>query len=1339
MSVVDEPVVVYRFRAGQVEDADGAFAASLPEGVSHALDAPLVLPGGPELDHAVVLADALHLPTRPALLDARCFAVDVMLHAAHASDALMQILTGHALPLSLALAAIPGIGWCLQGAVHVRHAGPRDAHWCHALAWEPVPGTSDTATAHDTFRASAPGWVCASLVFTGDELVLLQDGVVIGRRVFRAATLSVPGDAGGFTLGADPGDRHAFHGAIAGVRLWNGIPALYRAAMLHAERRGLGVLASKRADLDEIAPSVASALGDQRHAERGLRLAGVAGRICEHEHGALLWSRDTGAHVVHGVIHDVYQSPRQRNRLGWPLADERAPAEPGVPTGHSRIQRFQHGVIVWSADTGAHVVDGPIFLRYVALGAELGPLGLPIQRSLRAQPVTYQEFQHGRLVHTPATGTHALHGPTLERYLALPGRAALLGYPVSDTTPIHASGGALLGHVSHFERGAIYWSPRNGAWEVCGRVALHYQCCGGPAGALGFPLAAAHDLDIEPPPAAAEPTPAVTEPAPAAAGVSPAATEPTPAATEPAPEITELAPAATEPTLAATEPTSPATESTLAPAELTPPATESTPAPAATTLAPAELASAATKLTPPATELTPPATELTPPATEPPPPATELTPPATELTPPATALTPPATALTPPATALTAAALASGPAAHGDTAYARFEHGLIAHRRDRGTCALQAVRLRLERVRRLRDTSVAAFSIRVWLRVDEQWAHRDTRLPGQGYAVSSAGLALTHFFAVQPETEVWFRVELCDHGAGDRVLGAIEQRFGIRDLWGIWGGDNGSYEVPIAVAGEPEAFTLAFRASPVAESAPARLPADPAGMVGCGAFRRLGWWRFGNFRARALARELVAESFRPPLPAASACWPEPPASLPGLWEPSFQDTAYAGVASNGTCFGLVTTAMHALAGSTSLTQPVARYHLTPQVRAEIVHRHAQQLGAEVITWMASLLAAPASLSPRAVFDQLERALRLHTPVPLCIYDVPGDRGDCLLAYACTRADTGGDYGHIFVADPNAPRSLSRHEPVLIRILPDDTFQLAPQPERFRNQRAGDDLLPDILLLTVPFHVIAHPPGLPYAELGLALDARLGGLILLSGDAEMDQIASSHPEPQQELQRKVGGRRHLVARVLPGLVRVPRLQASPASQLYAQRGPLPGSLDLHIKGAKARGGRFEICVGTYHGELVVDAPIDRGAVDTVGLRAANVFVPELHMTTTMPAKLVRVAYRLHRDPRGRPPRGLAFDLPLAPDDLAIVRMDSGGGSVSIRPAGPVRPLDLLLEAQEGGQVQQVRLPGLVVGAPGETLRVWPRDWAALGSGIVVERLSSPDGAVLQRQLVFGQAP
>jgi hypothetical protein len=1174
MSVVDEPVVVYRFRTGMVETLDGGYQASLPGIAIHALDVPLTLPRGPALDHAAALVgqDRLLLPASPALVDADCFAVDMLIRVDRSSEAPMQLLASDAPCVALALEPTPapeahgerphhGNALCLHGAIHLRHAGATAAHWCGTRSAEPVPVSSDTPSQH-AFTAPNAGWVCVALVFTGDDLVLLQDGAVVARRVWGAAELAPsPAPRDVLAVGADLDGGHALHGAVAAVRLWNGVPAVYGAAVAAAARAGAGALASKRAELEEAGLH----LGRELRAERGLRLAGIPGRICEHEHGAVLWSRDTGAHAVHGPMHDAYGAPGWRNRLGWPIAGERASSRDGH--AGTRVQRFQRGAIVWSQATGAHPVHGAMFTRYLALGGEHGLLGLPVQMPQRAQHGALQDFQHGRLVQTAAAGAHALFGPTLTRYLALPRRTELLGHPIADVVHIHGHDGALLGHVSHFERGAIYWSPPNGAWEVCGRLAFHYQCCGGPLGGLGFPVAAAHDRR------------------------------------------------------------------------------------------------------------------------------------------------------------------------HGATTHARFERGFIAHRAAIGTWALHAVRLRLERVRRLRNTSVESFAVRVWLRANDHWLHHGTRLPAQGYATVAAVLALTHVVPVQPETELWLKVEICDHDHEDRVVGSVEQRFDTSDLWGAWSGNRGRHELPIEVARDAHAFALTFRVTAAAPVAPARLPADPPdlGAAGSVAFPQLGWWRFGNFRVRTLAGDLLAESFRPPLPADSACWPAPPApALAGLLAPSFRDV-HAGVAANGNCFGLVTTAIRALAGSSRVTQPVYRHHLSPDVRDEILRGQGQQLGAELLGWFASLLAAPGQLSPRAVFDRVERALRASMPVPLCIYDVPGDRGDCVLAYACARA--GEEHGRIYVADPNAPRSLGRDEAAFVRVLADDTFQLVHEPERFRSQRAGDGLLPEVLLLPVPFHILAHTPGLPAADPGLAHEDLLGGLVLLSGDAEIDQVASR----DQELHRKLGGRRHLAAHVLPGFIRVPRLQASPSSQVYAQRGPLPDELDLHVKGTKARGGRFTLCVSTQHGEARVEAALDRGALDTVALRAIRTSALHLHLSTTMPAKLASVACRIHRDPRGRPPRGLALALPLAPGEDAIVHADGPGGAVIVRPAGKPQPMDVILEAPAGDALRQVVLRGLMLASAGEALRIRPRDWAAPGGAIVVERLAGVDGAVLARHVTRGRPP
>lgn len=1208
MSDADEPVVVYRFHAGKVESVHGNDTAPFADVASRPLEVPVALPRGPAFEHAAVFSgqSGLRLPACRAFVDVVCFAVDMLISASHASQRHMQLIDSRFPCMALSLEPGDG-GLYLRGAVRLRHAGTNDMHWCGVRAARPIRGSSDMSSdaAQHAFSASNAGWACLTLVFTGDDLVLLQDGVVVARRVFHAAVLaSAPGDVhdlgaalgskaarllhepvhpdgvhvstvlprpvsveslhesvhpgGVHVVGADLDGGHALHGAVAAVRLWNGVPAPYRAALDAAERAGVGELASKRAELDEGA--LRGALGRELRAERGLRLAGVPGRICEHEHGALLWSRATGAHAVFGAIYRAYGVSGWRGRLGWPIADERTSRAAGGST--VRVQRFQRGAIVCSDATGAHPVHGAMFARWLALGAEHGVLGLPVQPPQRWQHGVSQSFQHGRLVHSDATGAHALHGPTLARYLVLPRRMELLGLPVSDTMPIHGDDGALLGHVSRFERGAIYWSPQNGAWEICGRLALHYQCCGGPLGGLGFPVATAHDRGR-------------------------------------------------------------------------------------------------------------------------------------------------------------------------GTTHARFEHGLIVHRADIGTHALHAVRLRFERVRRVRNASVPAFAVRLWLRVGSDWVHRGTRLPAQGYATAGVVISLSQTLPVQPDTVLWMKVEICDHEHRDRVVGAIEQRFDIAKLWGAWSGARGRHELPITVDRDPYAFLLAVRVTPVAAVAPARMPADPSQLqvVGSRAFARLGWWRFGNFRVRALEPGLLAASFREPLRADSACWPEPPGA-PGLLASSFDDVAGAGVAANGAGFGMVTAAVHALASHARPTQPVYRHHLAPEVRDVIVRCHAQQLGAEVIAWFVALLARPEQLSPRAVFDHVERELRAGTPVPLCIYDVPGDRGDCVLAYACTRV--GEEHGRIYVVDPNAPRVLDRSHARFIRVRADDTFELVHDPERFRSQRAGEGLLPDVLLLPVPYHVLASLPGMPAADPSMALEALLGGLVFLSGDAEMDQIASHG----QELLRKLGGRRHLVAHALPGLIRVPRLESSPSSQIFAQRGLLPEDFELVVKGTKARGGRFALCVGTDRAEVRIESSIVRAALDTFALRAVHASLPSLHLSTTMPDKLVSVAYRVQRDPRGRGPRGVALDLPLAPDAPACVRLDGPGGAVIVQPSGLPQPMDVTLEAPAGRSLQRLVLRGLMVTAPGEALCIRPRDWSALGGEIMVERLAGQGGPVLARDLARG---
>src|SRR5205823_908953 len=76
------------------------------------------------------------------------------------------------------------------------------------------------------------------------------------------------------------------------------------------------------------------------------------------------------------------------------------------------------------------------------------------------------------------------NGPTdkiTEHYNAMGGSSSYLGNPASGEYPISG------GWAQDYEHGTIYYSPATGAWALRGMVLGHYRALGGPGGVLGFP------------------------------------------------------------------------------------------------------------------------------------------------------------------------------------------------------------------------------------------------------------------------------------------------------------------------------------------------------------------------------------------------------------------------------------------------------------------------------------------------------------------------------------------------------------------------------------------------------------------------------------------------------------------------------------------------------------------------------------------------------------------------------------------------------------------------------------------------------------------------------------
>ena len=135
------------------------------------------------------------------------------------------------------------------------------------------------------------------------------------------------------------------------------------------------------------------------------------GRASRFQRGRISWHPALGAALLRQATAVRYeQLGAEGGVLGFPTADE-APA-PGGGT----LTPFQQGRISSSVATGAWEVRGALAAAFVALGAEGGPLGYPVEGQLDVAGGQAARFQGGRLSAGPATGMHAVLGPLAVAY-----------------------------------------------------------------------------------------------------------------------------------------------------------------------------------------------------------------------------------------------------------------------------------------------------------------------------------------------------------------------------------------------------------------------------------------------------------------------------------------------------------------------------------------------------------------------------------------------------------------------------------------------------------------------------------------------------------------------------------------------------------------------------------------------------------------------------------------------------------------------------------------------------------------------------------------------------------
>nr|WP_193777233.1 MULTISPECIES: trehalose corynomycolyl transferase [unclassified Rhodococcus (in: high G+C Gram-positive bacteria)] len=130
-----------------------------------------------------------------------------------------------------------------------------------------------------------------------------------------------------------------------------------------------------------------------------------------------------------------------------------------------------------------YTVGGAIGARYTQLGAETSPLGAPTGDEQPLASGRVQDFEHGRIYWSAATGAWETYGLIAQKYLDLGGPTSPLGWPTSGE--LGTPNG--IGRFNRFTEGNIYFNPQAGTHCVYGAIIAEYGRHGYEGGRFGFP------------------------------------------------------------------------------------------------------------------------------------------------------------------------------------------------------------------------------------------------------------------------------------------------------------------------------------------------------------------------------------------------------------------------------------------------------------------------------------------------------------------------------------------------------------------------------------------------------------------------------------------------------------------------------------------------------------------------------------------------------------------------------------------------------------------------------------------------------------------------------------
>lgn len=199
-------------------------------------------------------------------------------------------------------------------------------------------------------------------------------------------------------------------------------------------------------------------------------------RVQRFEHGVIVSRAGTAWAVARGMHGGYATQGGERGPLGLPTSNE----YPGA--GGVMRQNFQNGTLFWSASIGAVGVRNGIHLAYSTAGSERSRIGLPTSWEYPVAGGYAQNFQHGRIFWSPRTSAHPVIFGMNQYYSWHGSERSQYGYPTASEQAVPG------GFKQTFQNGALFWVDSRGAVSgVRNGMWAHYSQLGAEHSVLGLP------------------------------------------------------------------------------------------------------------------------------------------------------------------------------------------------------------------------------------------------------------------------------------------------------------------------------------------------------------------------------------------------------------------------------------------------------------------------------------------------------------------------------------------------------------------------------------------------------------------------------------------------------------------------------------------------------------------------------------------------------------------------------------------------------------------------------------------------------------------------------------